>query len=214
MTAIYNMAKLDFYTTKSQNSMYLSLAMVLGLFALMGTSFTVLSITAAWFTALLSVNIFTIQEKNDLDRLYASLSLRLEHMVAGRYLFLYAGYFAALLLSILIGGASAPWHQTPVRPEEIMTALCVSLLAFTLIAGVQLPVYFRLGYSRAKIWCLVPFLAVMLVVVLPAFSQRVLAAVTVISRHHTFLWAGCLAASLLILTVSLWASIICCRQRQ
>ena len=36
MTAIYNMAKLDFYTTKSQNSMYLSLAMVLGLFALMG----------------------------------------------------------------------------------------------------------------------------------------------------------------------------------
>ena len=95
-----------------------------------------------------------------------------------------------------------------------MTALCVSLLAFTLIAGVQLPVYFRLGYSRAKIWCLVPFLAVMLVVVLPAFSQRVLAAVTVISRHHTFLWAGCLAASLLILTVSLWASIICCRQRR
>ena len=68
MTGFLRITKLDLFTMKSQLVMYLSLALVVMMFGLMGSSVTILCITGAWFVALMSSNIFAIQEKNNLDR--------------------------------------------------------------------------------------------------------------------------------------------------
>ena len=75
MTGVARITKLDFFIMKSQGISYLSLVAVILLFGLMGSSITVLCITGAWFIALMATNIFAIQEKNHLDRLYGSVYL-------------------------------------------------------------------------------------------------------------------------------------------
>lgn len=77
MTGVARITKLDFFIMKSQGISYLSLVAVILLFGLMGSSITVLCITGAWFIALMATNIFAIQEKNHLDRLYGSVCVSL-----------------------------------------------------------------------------------------------------------------------------------------
>lgn len=87
MTGVARITKLDFFIMKSQGISYLSLVAVILLFGLMGSSITVLCITGAWFIALMATNIFAIQEKNHLDRLYGSVCVSLNEVVLGRYTF-------------------------------------------------------------------------------------------------------------------------------
>ena len=96
MTGVARITKLDFFIMKSQGISYLSLVAVILLFGLMGSSITVLCITGAWFIALMATNIFAIQEKNHLDRLYGSVCVSLNEVVLGRYTFVFLNYFTSI----------------------------------------------------------------------------------------------------------------------
>ena len=85
MRAFLKMAKLDFLTMKTQFFSYLSLVVIVLMFGFMKSSVIVLCITSAWFIALQASNIFAIQEKNNLERLYGSVSVELNDIVLGRY---------------------------------------------------------------------------------------------------------------------------------
>ena len=70
------MARLDYFTCKPNIISYFTLIPVTIIFSFMSTSsIFIFNFTAAWFIALMSTNIFVVQEKNELERLYASLSL-------------------------------------------------------------------------------------------------------------------------------------------
>lgn len=113
MTGVTRIAKLDFFIMKSQGISYLSLVAVILMFGLMGSSITVLCITGAWFIALMATNIFAIQEKNHLDRLYGSVCVSLNEVVLGRYTFVFLNYLATMFTIILL----RMWWS--LRPESI-----------------------------------------------------------------------------------------------
>ena len=92
MTGIMRMLKLDFFTIKSQIISYLSLVVIILMFECIGSPFFVLCITGAWFVVLISSNIFAIQEKNNMDFLYGSVSIRLNDIIRGRYLFMFLNF--------------------------------------------------------------------------------------------------------------------------
>lgn len=102
MTGVARITKLDFFIMKSQGISYLSLVAVILLFGLMGSSITVLCITGAWFIALMATNIFAIQEKNHLDRLYGSVCVSLNEVVLGRYTFVFLNYFTSMVVIIIL----------------------------------------------------------------------------------------------------------------
>ena len=102
MTGVTRIAKLDFFIMKSQGISYLSLVAVILMFGLMGSSITVLCITGAWFIALMATNIFAIQEKNHLDRLYGSVCVSLNEVVLGRYTFVFLNYLATMFAIIIL----------------------------------------------------------------------------------------------------------------
>ena len=81
MTGVARITKLDFFIMKSQAISYFSLVAVILIFGLIGSPITVLCITGAWFIALMATNIFAIQEKNHLDRLYGSVCVSLNEVV-------------------------------------------------------------------------------------------------------------------------------------
>lgn len=90
------MARLDYFTCKPNIISYFTLIPVTIIFSFMSTSsIFIFNFTAAWFIALMSTNIFVVQEKNELERLYASLSLTTQNIVAGRYIYTYEYSYAA-----------------------------------------------------------------------------------------------------------------------
>ena len=98
------MARLDYFTCKPNIISYFTLIPVTIIFSFMSTSsIFIFNFTAAWFIALMSTNIFVVQEKNELERLYASLSLTTQNIVAGRYIYTYATFLLAYIFTTLVG---------------------------------------------------------------------------------------------------------------
>ncbi len=75
MTTVFNMVKLDFFTLKSQFVVYLTVPAIIGMFCMMNSSILLLSVTAAWLILIVNTNLFAIQEKYGLERLYSSLAI-------------------------------------------------------------------------------------------------------------------------------------------
>lgn len=126
MTGSLKMAKLDFFTMKSQFVGYLSLVLIAMLFGSMGSSVVLLCITGAWFVALMSINIFAIQEKDHLDRLYGSVSIRLRDIVLGRYIFVFSSYFIAFLVVIALHVGFSFFQHKALEFADIMLGFSLS----------------------------------------------------------------------------------------
>ena len=183
MTGVARITKLDFFIMKSQGISYLSLVAVILLFGLMGSSITVLCITGAWFIALMATNIFAIQEKNHLDRLYGSVCVSLNEVVLGRYTFVFLNYFTSMVVIIILYLGFVLCRKATFDVPDIMLGLGLSFLVFSTITGIQMPLFFKMGYTKAKLWSVIPFAVVMLLVVLPSFVS----ALSGIEKDQSFL---------------------------
>lgn len=88
--------------------------MVILMFEFIGSSVAILCITGAWFVALMSTTVFSAQEKNQLERLYGSVSISLKDIVLGRYVFVFLNYFVSYLLIIVLHLGFAWYRNTAV----------------------------------------------------------------------------------------------------
>lgn len=214
MSNSLKMARLDYFTFKSQIVAYAALILVTIMFAVMSSSFVTLSITVSWFTALLLTNIFAIQEKNELERLYAALSLNAKNIICGRYIFTFVNYILAMIVSIFIGIVISFLQNRDVNYTDIILSISISLFAFTIIIGIQIPIYFKLGYTKARVWCMVPFVLVMAICILPSFIDVFSSIVAGLLKHQIVLETISLLISFVIILVSYHLSVICYQKRR
>ena len=214
MTEFFKITKLDFFTMKSQFAAYLSLAAIVLLFGFMGSSVTVLCVTGAWFVALMSSNIFALQEKNNLDRLYGSVSVGLKDIVLGRYAFMFFNYFISFLAVIVMYSIFALFQNRAVELGDISLGFSLSFLAFSIITGIQMPLFFKIGYTKAKIWSLVPFIAVMAVVVIPSFVSALSGIIEFMQANQGILIISGILTSCIIQFISYKTAVVAYRKRR
>ena len=150
MTGVTRIAKLDFFIMKSQGISYLSLVAVILMFGLMGSSITVLCITGAWFIALMGTNIFAIQEKNHLDRLYGSVCVSLNEVVLGRYTFVFLNYLATMFAIIILYLGFVQCRKATFDVSDIMLGLGLSFLVFLYNNRNTNAVIFQNGVHQSK----------------------------------------------------------------
>lgn len=81
----------------------------------------------------------------------------------------------------------------------------IPVFILSLITGI--PLYFRYGYSKAKIYCLIPFVLVMLFVMLPSFIGSLANIISFAMEHDIFINILSILISLFILGVSYCFSI-------
>jgi hypothetical protein len=108
---------------------------------------------------------FAIGEKSNLDALYATLAVNRKTVVLGRYLFVLLlnvgcilfsfvfaaiGVFAANALGIFQGGGV----------DSLFAVVSLSGVLL-LVQMVQLPIFFKLGYTKAKFMSVLPFALIM-----------------------------------------------------
>ena len=99
---------------------------------------------------------FLAAEKNNLNVLYSVLPTTRKSIVLGRHLFALITVFVATLISFL-GSMLLPLiaKQDIVMNENILT-LCLITALSLIMTGIQYPLYFKLGYSKARIISLIP----------------------------------------------------------
>ena len=213
MSDTLKMIRLDFLTMKSQLVMYLSLVVIVIMFEFMGSSVTVLCLNAAWFTALFLSSIFVLQEKNNLDQLYGSVSMRLREIVAGRYLYMLLNFFLTFAAVLVIHSVISLILNRLIDFSDALLGFSVSLLVFSVIIGMQSPLFFKMGYSKAKGWSFLPFLAVMALVVSPTFLPAVFRIIEHLMMNPNTVIAGCILLSFAVLSVSCMLSVQAYRKR-
>lgn len=108
---------------------------------------------------------FILGEKNNMDALYATLAVKRETVVLGRYLFALLLNLLATLVSVCLGIAGTfllgQAASQPAIPASGAVEVVFALSAlFLLIQSVQLPVYFKLGYAKARFLSMLPTFAV------------------------------------------------------
>ncbi len=214
MTGFSRITKLDFFTMKSQFFAYLSLAATVLMFGFIGSSVTVLCITAAWFVALMSSNIFAIQEKNNLDRLYGSVSVGLKDIVLGRYVFMFLNYLLSFIAVIVLHFGFALYQNTAFSIIDIMLGFSLAFLVFSAITGIQMPLFFKMGYTKAKVWSLIPFIAVMVLVIIPSLVSALSGVIEFIQSHKGALMIGGILASCIIQFISYRIAVFLYRKRK
>jgi hypothetical protein len=107
---------------------------------------------------------FAVGEKSGMDVLYATLSIPRKTVVLGRYLF-------ALTLDVSVGLLAFGFSviaRVAVRKDfdmirELLTVI-ILFLFFSIVQAIQLPIYFKLGYTKAKLLAYLPFVALPLAV--------------------------------------------------
>lgn len=214
MSNAFNMARLDFYTLKSQTAMYLIIPAIAVFFSLTGSPLSVLGFTAAWLVLLVNTNLFAIQEKYGLERLYGSLALNKKSVVLGRYISTTLNYLFAFIVVVIIGVfmAFVQGHQTPV--DGIVEGFCLSLLVFTLISAIQLPIYFGAGYTKGRILSMIPFLVIVGFVILQSFFEKLEKVLKSILAYGNGIYVICLIVSVLVMIVSYYVAVSCYKNRR
>ena len=166
MNEILSFAKLDYITIKCYLT-FKNLVMFLLIFTFMGyfTGEVAAPIgMMMMYSTIYASYPFAVGDTNGIDTLYATLPITRKNIVIGRYVF-------ALCLNVIVGiigfvisgflmvllGKGYNWKET-----AIVLLFCFA--AFSILEFVQLPIYFKLGYAKAKFLVYLPLVGFPVVV--------------------------------------------------
>ncbi len=107
---------------------------------------------------------FSIGEKNSLDKFLGTTSLKRKSVITGRYLFAYFSAFIILLLALSMVILTYVYTKAPVDPRAIVFVSSISIFLYSFIISFQIPLYFKLGYLKAKMFTFIPLFGVGLIV--------------------------------------------------
>jgi len=124
------------------------------------------------FGAIFASYPFAVGEQNGIDALYATLSIKRENAVRGRYLFTLSTDLLIGLVATAIAALAGLIKKTTVDWAQYAAVLGVGLVFITLVQAIQLPLFFRLGYAKAKLLGVFPFLVIPAVILSYNFFQR------------------------------------------
>lgn len=105
---------------------------------------------------------FALSEKNNLDALYTTLSVKRKTVVQGRYIFTLLLNICAILFSYVLATAGlfiakAAGFSSGVGGEGYFESTFLLSAIFVIVQSIQLPVFFKLGYTKAKVLSILPF---------------------------------------------------------
>jgi ABC-type transport system involved in multi-copper enzyme maturation permease subunit len=103
---------------------------------------------------------FSIGEKNSLDKFLGTTSLKRKSVITGRYLFSCFSAFIILLLALIMVVLTYVYTKTPVDLRAVVFVSSVSIFLYSFIISFQIPLYFKLGYLKAKAFTFIPLFGV------------------------------------------------------
>jgi len=128
------------------------------------TSVTALGILMGFGTLYITYP-FAVGEKNGIDSLYVFLGINRNTVVIGRYVYALIINLAFCLFALVITLAVSFIMRYPFSFIDNILILIILFFFFSFSQFFQIPIYFKLGFSKARLLAYVPFLIIPLVVV-------------------------------------------------
>ncbi len=147
---------------------------------------------------------FAAGEQSGIDALYCTLCVSRRHVVSGRYLYALCmdvlGALAALAL-MLLSRALGPVTGDLLAPDHLalgsyFASVGAAMFAVSIIQAFQLPIYFKLGYTKSKLLAMLPLFLFSFVIAAGALLSEDGFAST-INAASAFLSANALSAALI-----------------
>jgi len=174
MSRLLSFVRLDFITVKpfiTGKNLLIYAAIAVSLTAMSKNVASVMGIFIA-ISILYASYPFALGEKSNMDALYATLSIDRKTVVLGRYLFAFTLNLCTALFAVAagaVGNILAGGSGTGMKAGEILLTAAVLSAVFIVMEATQLPLFFKMGYSKAKIVSMIPL--VVLVSGFAAFSM-------------------------------------------
>lgn len=169
---ISSLIRMDFYLLKPYKK---SLLVLLALAAGMTVGFESTAMLSSYLMfSLIMVTMypFSIGETNRIDTLYATLPLKRRSVVVGRYVFALCLEVITILLAIALSFVFSFFTSFEFVFKENLLVLCVMSFALSFMVSVQFPIYFKLGYNKAKMIAYLPMLLIFFVVMVGSNSLK------------------------------------------
>ncbi|MDR1704458.1 MAG: ABC-2 transporter permease [Clostridiales bacterium] len=158
MTDLTRFVKLDFLTVKASMTLKnLVLFAIVGIVMnLQGDNSMLFIAYFLMFTTVFVTTAFFVSEKNNIYGLYATLSISRPTVIRGRYLFALIADVCGSLFAFLLSFVIITVRGKPFDFAENLTLLGGAAAVFTLVQAVQMPIFFKLGYTKAKLLAYIP----------------------------------------------------------
>lgn len=176
------------------------------------TVYSVLFSYSHWFDELcMRISGFTYEEYIWNVPLYSIFFfLRCSFILA----FVFLNYFTSMVVIIILYLGFVLCRKATFDVPDIMLGLGLSFLVFSTITGIQMPLFFKMGYTKAKLWSVIPFAVVMLLVVLPSFVSALSGILDFAQSHKELFAFACILTSCIIQFVSYHIAVIFYRKQR
>lgn len=156
MNRVPMFVKLDFYTIKPYTKSFLIL---IGLAIVMSIMFSSVEMVSMYMMMSLILTMsypFSIGDKYKMDMLYSTLSLDRRNVVVGRYAFAVCMEAICFILIPLLSCVMSFFIKVDFDISQVLLIVCVSSFVYALITALQYPIYFKMGYDKAKLVAFLP----------------------------------------------------------
>lgn len=162
MTKTLHVARLDFLTIRQYLSPrnLLFFAIIIFVLSFFNQNSSIAIGIVMMYALLYSAYPFAIGEKTKTDLLYLSLPLQKRNLVYGRYLFTLFLNLSSAVIALLFTRVVSVLLQQEFILGETLAATGSCFFLFTLMECIQLPFYFKLGYTKAKLFVFLPILVI------------------------------------------------------
>ncbi|MBH8598105.1 MULTISPECIES: ABC-2 transporter permease [unclassified Thermoactinomyces] len=115
-------------------------------------------------------------DKNNSDILFNSLPIKRSRIVMARYLSLFMFVLIGTFLSLLIGGVSQAVHPGLFQPlmMSAQQSMLMGAISFWLTSILYLPLYFKWGYQKSRVFNVAIFFSVFFIPVIIGSLERVI----------------------------------------
>ena len=156
MSNIWKSVKLDFSLVRPYvKTICFTIALPAAFAAINRSLMTGISF-AMCFTAMISRSLFSITEKNDMERFYGILPIRKSELVIGRYVFIISLGILALIFSLITHPIILSRLGETVSVFDIAVAAVFGIFLFALYTVFLLPGYYKYGSIKGRVFMYIP----------------------------------------------------------
>jgi len=163
---------------------------------------------------------FAVGEKSNIDALYTTLSIKRSTVVLGRYLFSLVLSVCAGAVAYIFAFAALTFLQKEFNATESLMVVVVMFLFVSIFQAIQLSIFFKFGYTKARLMAYLPLFAISLLAVVVVQFMGDAVAITQIAKFgewvaaNPLIFAGiCAIAWLAIMAASYKISLSFYRKR-
>ena len=150
MEKVCKFAKLDLFMVKPYLKKYMLLLFAVSIPVIITTKNIYMMSFIAMFYG----------EKNNIENFYGTLSLKKRNIVNGRYIFTLGTMIFFTILSYIIMIVGNVILRQGLEYSELLFVLVTGFFMSLILVSLQLPAYFKLGYTKGKIFTYVPFFVI------------------------------------------------------